>query len=285
MRRDELHKNVREKFFFEGKTSVGKTFLSLTISKIYAMNGKKVLFIDPEDGVQRELDAGIFDSLTDRELENIEMIHANDIDDYLKWINGWEEDKSIGPQKSIVQYGTNYDLKVCDGLTAELEQYKFNLIQKFIKQKYYTIGDKQFPINNPDLFNLPYQIYSKLYDQLRDAITVMMKHKYDIICTAHPFKDTEAVKMLEQSIYGKFDSVIRLDKMLLPSGTPKWNAIIVKNRGKESPDKSNKLDDIQPIIIYFIKKFNMNIDETLEKLGMLEKVEEKEKQPEIPHKK
>ena len=271
MKREELHRNVREKFLFEGLTSTGKSWLSLNIAKIYLMNDKKVLFIDPEDGVQRELDRGIFDDLTDKELENIEMIHANNIETYLKWVNGWTEDKSIGPQINKVQHGLNCDLKVCDGIMTEIEQYKFRLTQKFIRQGYYVIGEKQFPISNPDLFNLPYQTYNKLYDQLRDAITIMMEHSYDIICTTHPFKSTDAHKALEQSIHGKFDSVIRLNKLLLPSGNPKWNAIIVKNRGKESPDKSNAIDSVNPIILYFIKKFNMDTDETLERLGMKEK--------------
>jgi len=266
MLRSELHKNVREKFLFEGFTATGKTYLSLDITKIYAINGKKILFIDPEDGVQRELDRGIFDELTDKELGNIEMIHSHNIETYLKYVNGWTEDKSVGTQVNTVQYGTDYDLKVCDGLMTEVEQYKFKLIQKFIKQGFYTISDKQFPINNPDLFNLPYQIYSKLYDQLRDAITAMMEHKYDIICTTHPFKATEAHKMLEQSVYGKFDSVIKLNKLLLPNGNPKWTAVIVKNRGKESPDKSNTIESVQPILTYFIKKFNMPVEETLERL-------------------
>lgn len=271
MRREELHKNVREKFLFEGLTSVGKTWLSLNIVKIYLMNNKKVLYIDPEDGVQRELDRGIFDDLTDEQLANIEMIHANNIETYLKWVNGWIEDKSIGPQINKVQHGLNYDLKICDGIMTEIEQYKFRLTQKFIRQGYYVIGEKQFPISNPDLFTLPYQTYNKLYDQLRDAITTMMEHQYDIICTTHPFKNTDSQKALEQSIFGKFDSVIHLNKLLLPSGNPKWNATIVKNRGKESPDKSNTIDNVNPILIYFIKKFSMPIDETLKKLGMKEK--------------
>ncbi len=266
MKREDLHKNVREKFIFEGITATGKTYISLLITKIYAMNGKKILFIDPEDGVQRELDRGVFDDLKDKELENIEMIHSHNIETYLRYVNGWEEDKTIGTQINKIKCGVNYDLKVCDGLMEEIEQYKFKLIQKFLKQGFYTIGDKQFPINNPDLFNLPYQIYSKLYDQLRDALTTMMEHSYDIVCTTKPFKDTEAVKMLEQSVYGKFDSVIRFNKLLLPSGNPKWTAIIVKNRGKESPDKSNTIDNITPILTYFIKKFNMPVEETLERL-------------------
>lgn len=39
-----------------------------------------------------------------------------------------------------------------------------------------------------------------------------------------------------------------------------------KNRGKESPDITNKLSSARPILTYFIKKFNMPIEETLERL-------------------
>lgn len=228
MKREELHKNVREKFLFIGKVSVGKTYLALLIAKLYAINDKKVLFIDPEDGTQRELEKGIFDDLPDKELSNIEIIHANDSDTYLKYVNGWSEEKQIGSQVIKTEFATNYDLKICDGLITEMEMYKFRLIQKFIKQKYYVIGDKQFPINNPDLFTLPYQLYNKLYDQLKDVISAMMEHKYDIICTTHPFKETEAQQMLEQSIFGKFDSVIEFHKILKPNGNPKWDGIIEK---------------------------------------------------------
>lgn len=268
MKREDLHKNVREKFLFDGPVSTGKTWMSLNITKLYAMNGKRVLFIDPEDGCQRELDRGIFDDLTDEQLGNVEIIRANNIETYLKWVHGWEEDKSVGSQEVKIHHGVNYDLKVCDGMMTEIEQYKFRLTQKFIKNGFYVIGDKQFPIRNPDLFTLPYQFYAKLYDQLRDAVNAMMEHSYDIICTTHPFKETDAHKALEQSIHARFDSVIRLNKILLPQGIPVWNCTIVKNRGKESPNKSNSLDSVRPILTYFIKKFNMNIDEGMKVVGL-----------------
>lgn len=261
MKREDLHKNVREKFLFDGATSAGKTWVSLNITKLYAMNGKKVLYIDPEDGTQRELDSGIFDDLTDEQLSNIEIIHANSVETYLKWMHGWIEDKSIGPQEIKIPHGINYDLKVCDGIMTEVEQYKYRLTQKFIKQGYYIQGDKQFPITNPDLFTLPYQFYSKVYDQLREGVNTMMEHSYDIICTTHPFKTTDAHRALEQSIHARFDSVVKLNKMLLPNGSPLWNCTIVKNRGKESPSKSNNLDSVIPILTYFIKKFGMDITE------------------------
>lgn len=269
MKREDLHKGVREKFLFEGSTSVGKTWTSLNITKLYALNGKKVLYIDPEDGAQREIDSGgIFDNLSDEQLDRIEIIRANDIETYLKYAQGWIEDKSIGSQEIKIHHGVEYDLKICDGIMTEIELYKTRLTSKFIKQGYYFQGEKQLPISNPDLFTLPYHVYAKLYDQLKDAINIMMEHKYDIICTTHPFKGTDAHKALQQNVYARFDSVIRLNKLELPDGRPLWNAIIVKNRGKESPDKSNHLDSVHPILSYFMKKFSMDIKEGMKILGI-----------------
>jgi hypothetical protein len=266
MLRSDLHKKVREKFLFVGKISAGKTRVSLWITLLYAMNGKKVLYIDPEDGTQRDIDAGIFDILTDEQLANIELVHANNIHDYLKYAKGWEEDLSIGSQKNIIQRGHDYDLKICDGLITEMDMYKFAMIKGFIKEGFYIIGEKQFKISNPNLFTLPYQLYNKLYEQLRDVISTMMEYEYDIICTTHPFKETGAQQMLEQSIYGKFDTVVEFNKNLTDLGHPRWSGVTEKNRGRENPDKENTLASARPLLAYFAKKFNMPVEETLKKL-------------------
>jgi energy-coupling factor transporter ATP-binding protein EcfA2 len=265
MKREDFNKNIKEKMLFEGPSGSGKTNLSLKIAKIYTMNNKKVLYIDPEYGTDRDLEK-IFGNLENKELDNIELIHATNIDTYIKYMYGWIEDRSIGTQINKVQCGLNYDLKVCDGLGTEIELYKANLSQKFQKQGYYEIGGKRFDIINKDTFVLPYQFYGKLYDQIKEALVIMLDHKYDIIATLHPLKQTESQQELKQALYQKFDSVIRLNKELLPNGFPQWNCTIVKNRGRESPDKSNSLESVEPLIKWFIKKFNMPVEETLERL-------------------
>ncbi len=270
MRREDLDTDIKEKMLFEGLSGTGKSNISMKIAKIYAMNDKKVIYIDPEAGTDKDKKK-IFEDLTNKELENIELIKATNIETYLKYMLGWKEDKSIGSQINIIQHGLNCDLKICDGLTTEIELYKTKLSRKFQSQGYYEIGGKRFDINNKDTWILPYQFYAKLYDQIKEALIEMLDHEYDIIATMHPLKQTEGQQDLQQHIYGKFDSVIRLNKQLLPTGFPRWNGTIVKNRGRESPDKSNTLDSFDPVIIYFIKKFNMNVDETLERLGMKEK--------------
>lgn len=265
MKRSDLQKNIKEKFLFDGFSGTGKTNVSLKITKVYAINGKKVLYIDPEHGTDRDLEK-MFGDLTDVELDRIEVVHATNIETYLKYMLGWVEEKHVGSQTVSFNHGIDYDLKVCDGLTTEIELYKTRLTQKFIKQGYYIQGNSQFPISNPDIFMLPFQFYAKLYDQIKEALVIMLDHRYDVIATMHPLKNTDSQKDLEQSIYQKFDSVIKLNKIILPQGTPKWGADIIKNRGRESPDKSNILDGVEPLLTYFIKKFGMDIDETMKRL-------------------
>jgi hypothetical protein len=265
MKREELHKNIKEKFLFDGFSGTGKTNISLKISKIYVINGKKVLIIDPEHGSDRDIEK-LFSDLTDAELGRIELVHATNIETYLKYMLGWTEEKHAGTQTVTFPHGIDYDLKVCDGLTTEIELYKTRLTQKFIKQGYYTIAEKQFPISNPDIFVLPFQFYAKLYDQIKEALVVMLDHHYDVIATMHPLKNTDSQKDLEQSIYQKFDSVIKLNKIILPTGTPRWAADIIKNRGRESPYKSNILGGIEPLLEYFIQKFGMDVEETMKRL-------------------
>lgn len=265
MKRSDLTKGVKEKLLLEGPSGAGKSYISIRISKIYLMNGKRVLYIDPEGGIDRELEKVLGD-LSDEQLDRFELVRATNIETYLKSMLGWEEELQVGSQVVKTVHGTDYDLKVCDGIGVEIEQYMTKLTTKFLKQGYYESGGKQTKITDPDTFLLPWEIYPKVYAQIRQALVIMLDHKYDVLCTTHGFKDTDSQKALEQSIFAKFDSVVRVNKIINPSGIPKWSAMVVKNRGRESPENSNVLDNIEPLLAYFATKFNMDIDSTLEKL-------------------
>lgn len=271
MKREDLGSNTKEKILFEGISGVGKTYASLLIASIYAMAGKKVLIIDPQSGTDRD-EERIFGLLTDEELDKITIVDAVDIKDYLKYMYGFKEEKKVGGKMYYDVHYLDYDLKICDGLTDEITLFKTKLMQKFKEKGYYEIGGKQFNIRDEDTFVLPYQFYSKLYDQIIEALVVMLQHDYDIISTMHPLRDTDAQQSLKQNIYQKFDSVIKFNKLVI-GGMPKWDGEIVKNRGRDSPNKSNKLESIEVLLIYFIKKFNMDVEETMKKLPFLRSVD------------
>lgn len=278
MKRDDLKSNIKEKMLFEGMSATGKTHLLLIIAAIYAIAGKKVLYVDPEGGTDKEK-SKILGKLTDRELENIELIQATNIEMYRKYMVGWTEEKIIGPQKIVTKHGLDEcQAKVCDGLGVQIEQYKTRLSRRFQEQGYYEIGGKRFDIKDKETFVLPYQFYGKLYDQLKEALVIMLDHNYDIFASIHPLKQTDSQQELKQQIYQKFDSVTELHKQLDPiGGFPKWSGKVIKNRGRESPDVSNILESVNPIIGYFISKFNLKKEETLEKLGLYKKEDDVKK--------
>ncbi len=265
MKRSELDENIKEKLLLEGLTSSGKTLLAMKIAKLYAMNGKKVLYIDVEHGSDREKKK-VFGGLTEDELLKIDLVHATDIDTLLKCMLGWVEDKSVGSQEVKIQHGIDYDLKVVDDLVSEIDLFKAKLTQRFIRQGRYEIGGKLFTIENKDTFILPFNFYARIYEQITEALVTMLNHNYDLVCTMHPLKDTESQQSLQEKIFMKFDSVVRLQKILLPNGFPRWSAVIIKNRGREAPDKSNTLDSVDPLLIYFIKKFGMDVEETMKRM-------------------
>lgn len=267
MKREDLGANLKEKLLFEGLSGDGKTYTSLLIASIYAMADKKVLIVDPQSGTDRD-EERIFGLLTDKELENITIVDAVDIKDYLKYMYGFREEKKVGDHTYYDNHYLDYDLKICDGISDEITLFKTKLMQKFKEKGYYEIGGKQFNIRDEDTFVLPYQFYSKLYDQVVEALVVMLQHDYDIICTMHPLRETDAQQYLKQNIYQKFDSVIKFNKSVV-GGIPKWSGTVVKNRGRDSPDKSNILESIELLLIYFIKKFDLDVDKTMEKLPYL----------------
>lgn len=265
MKRNELDEDVSEKWLFEGNSGYGKTWILMNICKLYAMAGKKVLFIDPEKGTDKTKKK-IFENLKDEELDKITLVKATDIDTYIKYMQGWTEEKQAGTQTVYFPHGLDYDVKICDGLTTEIELYKTQLTQKFIKQGFYTIAEKNFTISNKDTFVLPFQFYAKLYDQIKEALVIMLNHKYDILASMHVLKDTSGQQDLKESIYQKFDTIIKLNKMSLSTGNPSWNATIAKNRGRESPNTSNSVDDVSKFYMYFIKKFALDSDEVMKRL-------------------
>lgn len=265
MLRIELDEDINEKVLLEGPSGFGKTWEAMNVCKIYAMAGKKVLYIDPEKGTNKTKKK-VFGNLTDEELANITLLKATNIDVYLKYMKGWTETKTAGSQVVEFKHGCDYDLKVCDGLTTEIELYKTQLTQKFIKQGYYTVGDKNFPINNKEIFMLPFQFYGKLYDQIKEALVIMLDHEYDIIATMHMLKDTEGHRDLKESIYQKFDTIIKLNKISMSNGNPKWSGTLLKNRGRESPNTTNQLDDLNKFLMYFVTKFGLDPEETMKRL-------------------
>jgi len=130
-------------------------------------------------------------------------------------------------------------IKIVDGIKEAMELFKDYLEQKFIAQGYYIVEKNPIEIKDPDTFSLPYVMYPKLYDEVKNLIyeLLRMEHNYHILVTSHWFGESDAKERLQEDIFRKFDTVIELKAS--KEETPTWWAIIHKNRGREKAGVSN----------------------------------------------
>ena len=211
---------------FIGDVGTGKTYQCVQAMKLLAENEKKVMFIDPEFGAEREF-LNLGKEWWDTYGDNI----------ILKVTPSWKDFKNACLDKE-----TKVFLKIIDGFREGMNLYRKFLEDKYKSKGYYIIGDKQFEIKDPDAWKLPWNLYPVVYDAIRDLIYELLKTEYEhhLLATAHHFGETDARERLKEDVFGKFDTVIEL-KASKTGDTPTWWAIIHKNRGREKPDQSNVL--------------------------------------------
>lgn len=253
IKREDLKKNIKDKLLLEGLVSSGKTYIATRVTKLYAIAGKRVQYIDTEFGGDKEREK-TWDGLTDDELDRIDLISAPDMDTMLN---------------HMISIEGQYDLKVVDNLSDEIDLYKTKLTRKFIKQGSYEIGGKIFYITDPDIFTLNFSSYAKIYDQLTEALIIMLQQPYDIIAAIHPLKTTDTQQALQERIYQKFDTVYRLEKDV-GTGFPVWKGTVVKNRGRENPKKSVAIDSVYDIFKYYAKRLGLDRKEAMKRLEIEE---------------
>lgn len=213
VKREELKQKVKEKVLLVGDSGTGKTFTCVKVAEFVASHGKQVVFIDNERGAERELEL-----LGDEVLENIEL---KDTPDWGKM------------REAIVEEKACY-LKVVDGLSAVFSATKFWLEDRYVSHGKYMVGESEIEIKDRQVFSLPWQAYSKVYDALRKACHVLVKQSPHIIVTMSSFGKTETKERLEEDIYRKFDTVMLLRKtqVSMPVPSIKYDAVLRKHRGR-----------------------------------------------------
>jgi len=242
--KSELISRRKEKFLFYGDSDSGKTMLSTLIADIYAKNGKKVKYIDPEHGAEVSLL-----ELDDSSLDNIKLVSATE----------WKVLK-----EELMKDSEDIDLLILDGLLTAFELRKFELHQRFKEQGYYVVADKKFLISDIDTFVFPFTAYTTVYDSVFEILMTMLKQKYDIVVTSHIFGDTDTQLRLKQRTFKLFDVVIHLKKELDSDNVPSWSGVKIKHRGGERPDKTNTIRNTRSVVKYFEKKFSITKGEKVD---------------------
>jgi len=214
VKREELEQMIKEKILLIGDSGTGKTYTSVKVAEFVAEAGRKVVYIDPDVGAERELEL-----LSDEALENIELKVTTD------WLS----------TKHAIMSEDACFLKVLDGLGSVFEQAKVYLVDRFLAQRYYVVGDKELEIKHKETFTLPWASYPKVYDDVRMAVhNLCIKQKPHVICTMHAWGESEARQRLTEDIYRKFDTVIDLRRTPVSQPLPGivYDAVLRKHRGR-----------------------------------------------------
>jgi len=187
MKKEELLKRLKLKVLLVGDNGVGKTYTSVQIARAVAEAGKKVLYLDVDDGATLELL-----NLPDNALENID--HEN--------IANFTQLK-----RTLKTKAPNYDLVVIDILWPFLRKWAREYARKlYIAQGYYWVGEKRVPIDNPQTFTLRgfmYQLPNELEEEIIHTLRELPAH---IVATGYPEDNDES----RNQLYGRFDIVLQL---------------------------------------------------------------------------
>lgn len=212
VKRSELEAMIKEKILLEGDSGTGKTYTAVKIAELVAETGRKVTFIDPEFGAERELML-----LSNEVLENIT----------LKITPNWER------MKIAIETNDDCFLKILDGLTEVFEEVKRFLEAKYIAKGKYILGDKLMTILDPSVFVLPWAAYPKVYSEVLTSCRKLIEQKPHIIVTMHKLGDSSAQRRLTERIYRRFDTVLTLrrDAGILPIPSAVYMAQCKKHRG------------------------------------------------------
>jgi len=230
MKVESIKKMVKNKVLLKGETGTGKTHCALMVSFLFSERGKRVCYVDPEWGCQKEITELVSSgAIGEEHLENIELYVTP------KWKTGSvrevEEGVFIGGFVDVFER-LDGDLVVVDSMSELMRIHKDYLEQKFIAQGYYVPRENKVMIKDPDTFTLPFQHYSKIYDDLVGMIYRLMAGRSHILCTMHPIGDTDSRKKVERDIDRKFDTIIECG-VTVSDNKKQWYGIVKKNRGKD----------------------------------------------------
>lgn len=212
VKRSELEAMIKEKILLVADSGAGKTYTATKIAELVAETGRKVTFIDPEYGAERELEL-----LSDEVLENIT----------LKITPNWER------MKIAIEANDSCFLKIVDGLTEVFEGVKRFLEAKYMARGKYILGDKEMTILDPSVFILPWAAYPKVYTEVLTSCRKLVEQKPHIIVTMHQLGDSNAQRRLTERVYRRFDTVLILKKQsaVLPIPSVAYMAQCRKHRG------------------------------------------------------
>lgn len=242
VKRTELEAKIKEKILLVGNSGTGKTYSCVRVAKLVVGAGKKVVYIDTDLGAERELEG-----LIDTELENIE----------LKICTRWET------IKTAIELNDDCFLKIVDGISSVFDAKLHYLEQRCLAQGKYIVSDKEFTISDKETFVLPYVSYPRIYEDVKSSCNSLIEQKAHLICTAHPFGESDSRQRLAESIYRKFDTILdlRIQTTSIPVPSSSYVALCKKHRGAKVGGGAVVKDHVTQLENLFKKRLGIEVKE------------------------
>jgi archaellum biogenesis ATPase FlaH len=237
MKADAIKKMVKNKVLLRGASGTGKTHNALQVSFLFSRGGKKVAYVDPEWGCQKEIAST---DVKDEDIANIDLYITTEWKKTLHQAgDGIYTGGFVNAMGKIAE--SNYDLVVIDSMNEIMAIHKKYLEDKFIAQGFYIPKENVVEIKDPDTFSLPFQFYNKIYDEMLSVIYDMLQTNSHMLCTMHPIGDTDTKKRVQSEIDRKFDTIIELG-VTIEENKKVWYGVVVKNRGKDMVVRISDVD-------------------------------------------
>lgn len=233
VKKEDISKGIHEKVLFVGESASGKTYNAVRIALLAAESGKKVIFIEPEDGCRKELERYLND-YGQEVFDNLDLVDSRvNYEEFHEAIFGLDDEK--------------YDMVVVDSFD-EL----FHMGIDFLENKYINIGKyeimgKEFKITDKDSFVLPYQKYPRLYSDLIKALYKLLRVRSDFIVTMKEIGRSDAKQEAMERCRAKFDTVVELRRGVKSAEggeVADWYGVVKKNRGREKETSNLRIQDV-----------------------------------------
>jgi len=258
-------KNKVERILLIGHTHHGKTYTAVRIALNLAKKGKKVLYIDNEQGSLDEWRTLAEEGKITKEVDkNVILVHPKDF---------------LELKSYALDYQDKVNCIIIDPLSFNVEA-RITAKEKFLERGKRWIGEKEEPIDDPTTFHLRGFDYQLPNEWQIELIRGLAKGKVHFLVTELvPVKILEEIpsyerkykgltsidKILVESdesrlpkrlkelldLFGWFDRVIVMERQVI-NGKRQYYGVIVKWRGKDIVGK--KVDNV---VEYILKNTNV----------------------------
>jgi len=226
---EELRKKVKEKILLKGFTGTGKTYTAVKIAEVLLERGEKVVAVDTEDGMGKDLL-----KLPEELLEHLTLHICGNYNEFRKALDTLK--------------GGDNKLVIVDSLSHLKDYARREARLRLLRDGKFYMGEKTVKIDNPDTYTLRGYQYA-LPNIWEDYFLGDLVH-----CGANIVATLMVDPLTDFTDYdGAFDIVLQM-YYIDEEEKRKWKAKILKNRGRSDETVGKGLNNPPEQLTKLFKK-------------------------------